>query len=65
MAADDVQIDINELMGAFAKENAALLQRAIIAEQKVRAYRLALLEARVDSRNAVSDATPEDPERVP
>lgn len=37
-AADEVQININDLMVAFSQENAAAVQRAIIAEQKVKAY---------------------------
>jgi hypothetical protein len=35
---DDVQINVNDLMAAFAAENAALSQRAVIAEQRAKAY---------------------------
>jgi hypothetical protein len=55
---DDVQIDINELMAAFARENATLTQRAIIAEQKVKAMARALDEARRDK--ATPDAAAKD-----
>jgi hypothetical protein len=44
---DEVQIDVNDLMTAFAQENAALAQRAIIAEQKAKAYKNALDRAHV------------------
>lgn len=45
MPAPDVQITVNDLMAAFATENATLTQRAVIAEQKVKAYHDALEEA--------------------
>lgn len=49
----DVQINVAELMGAFARENAALTQRAVIAEIKLAATEKALNE--VQSRPPVSD----------
>lgn len=38
----DVQLNVVDLLAAFAAENATLAQRAVLAEQKVKAYTAAL-----------------------
>jgi hypothetical protein len=40
--SDDVQINVQDLLAAFAQENASLTQRAILAEQRAKAYQSAV-----------------------
>lgn len=42
--ADDVQINIGELLAAFSQEAAALTQRAVVAEQKAKVLQRMLAE---------------------
>lgn len=57
----DVQVSVNDLLAAFAQEAASLTQRAVIAEQRAKAYaqQVERLEAQIAAL-----ATPE-PEATP
>lgn len=53
----DVQINVSDVMTAFANENAALCQRAIFAEQKAKAW-----QARAEQlEEALDRLTPPEP----
>lgn len=52
---DDIQINVNDLMAAFAAENSTLSQRAIIAEQRAKAFQKALATAVEDAARLRSE----------
>jgi hypothetical protein len=58
--SDDVQINVQDLLAAFAQENASLTQRAILAEQRAKAYQSAvtrLQQEQGERTTAVPDPT--------
>lgn len=46
--ADEIQINANDLLAAFTAENSALLQRAVLAELRVRSLQRALKETQAE-----------------
>jgi hypothetical protein len=64
--ADEVQINANDILSAFAVENANLIQRLVVAELRVKALERALEETKAELAKArtpvVDDADALSPE---
>lgn len=62
----DVQLNVVDLLAAFAAENATLAQRAVLAEQKVKAYTAALEQEQTLTRQLREQIErPAEVEKIP
>ena len=56
--ADEVQINANDILVAFAGENANLIQRVVVAELRVKALERALRETQKELSRVRDDGPP-------